>query len=45
MVDFKNSEFSTIRLQYSHDQSNPVSDNQFIVQYIMAMGAHGAHTF
>jgi hypothetical protein len=45
MVDFWNSEFSTLRLQYARDESNPVGDNQFTLQYIMSMGAHGAHTF
>lgn len=45
MVDFWNSEFSILRLQYVRDRSNPVNDNQFILQYIMSMGAHGAHNY
>lgn len=46
MMDYSPSEFSRIRLQYARDQSRPdVSDNQFAVQYIMSLGAHGAHKF
>lgn len=45
MVDFWNSEFSTLRLQYARDESSVVGDNQITLQYIMSMGAHGAHTF
>jgi hypothetical protein len=32
-------------LQYNRDDSYPDSDNQFFVQYLMSLGAHGAHTF
>ncbi|HEY3646133.1 MAG TPA: hypothetical protein VGM16_12415 [Gammaproteobacteria bacterium] len=45
MVDFSNSEFSRIRLQYNRDQSGPVAYNEVFLQYIVAMGAHPAHTF
>ncbi len=45
MVDFWNSEFSIIRFQYTRDKSTPTTDNQFMVQYIMSMGAHGGHSF
>jgi hypothetical protein len=45
MVDFSNSEFSRFRLQYNHDQSQPTTDNQWYLQYIMSIGAHGAHQF
>lgn len=45
MVDFSNSEFSRIRLQVNHDQSGPTPFNEVFVQYIVAMGAHPAHTF
>lgn len=46
MVDWSNSEFSRVRLQYNHE--NPGSgkdDNQFMLQYIMSLGAHGAHKY
>lgn len=45
MVDWNNSEFSRIRLQYNHDQSGPGADDQVFVQYLMSLGTHGAHAF
>lgn len=47
MVDWSPSEFSRIRLQYARDNSRGPgeTDNQFFVQYIMSLGAHGAHKF
>lgn len=45
MVDFSNSEFSRFRLQYNRDQSQPMTDNEWYLQYIMSIGAHGAHQF
>ncbi len=45
MFDYSNSEFSRIRLQYNRDESGLNNDNQFTLQYIMSIGAHGAHEF
>ena len=45
MLDFSRTEFSRFRLQYNQDKSSPVTDNEIYVQYIMAMGAHGAHSY
>ncbi len=45
MVDYSNSEFSRLRLQFNRDQSGPVADNQWFLQYQMSLGAHGAHQF
>lgn len=46
MVDYSWSEFSRARLQYAQDKSMAgVTDNQLTLQYIMSLGAHGAHTF
>jgi hypothetical protein len=45
MLDWSRSEFSRLRLQLSHDRSQPDADSQVFVQYIMSLGAHGAHTF
>lgn len=46
MVDYSPSEFSRFRVQYARDASRPNEiDNQFSLQYIMSLGAHGAHTF
>lgn len=45
VMEWFNSEFSRVRLQYSRDESTPVSDDQFYLQYIVSLGAHGAHAF
>ena len=46
MADYNASEFSRIRLQLAHDNSRQgLPDNQLFVQYIMSMGAHGAHQY
>jgi len=45
MTDFSNSEFSRLRLQFNRDDSRPDSDDQLVLQYIMSLGAHGAHRF
>ena len=46
MADYNPSEFSRIRLQLAHDESRQgLTDNQIFVQYIMSMGAHGAHQY
>ncbi|TMH44216.1 MAG: hypothetical protein E6H54_09510 [Betaproteobacteria bacterium] len=46
MVDWSPSEFSRIRLQYARDYSRMGQpDNQVFLQYIVSLGAHGAHTF
>ncbi|WP_124948720.1 carbohydrate porin [Sulfuriferula thiophila] len=46
MFDYSPSEFSRFRVQYARDESRPTeADNQFALQYIMSLGAHGAHTF
>jgi hypothetical protein len=46
MVDWSASEFSRVRLQFARDYSRMgFTDNQIFVQYILSMGAHGAHKF
>lgn len=45
MVDWSNSEFSRVRLQYNRDDSGETADNRFGLQYIHSIGAHGAHSF
>jgi hypothetical protein len=46
MVDYSPSEFSRLRLQVTKDRaSEDQDDNQWFVQYIYSLGAHGAHTF
>ncbi|MEZ5503854.1 MAG: hypothetical protein R3E50_14780 [Halioglobus sp.] len=45
MFDYSNSEFSRIRLQFERDETGLENDNQLTLQYIMSIGAHGAHQF
>jgi hypothetical protein len=46
MVDWSPSEFSRLRLQLARDYSRRNEpDNQVLLQYIVSLGAHGAHTF
>lgn len=45
MLDYSRSEYSRIRLQYSRDDSYEDSDNIVTLQYVMSLGAHGAHQF
>lgn len=46
MVDYSWSEFSRVRLQVAQDKSMfGITDNQLTLQYVMSLGAHGAHKF
>jgi len=45
MLDFSNSEFSRIRLQYSFESGGLGNDSMVYLQYIISLGAHGAHEF
>jgi hypothetical protein len=45
MLDWSPSEFSRLRLQYTNDRVLPETDHQWYLQYIMSIGAHGAHQF
>lgn len=46
MVQFNHSEFAKIRLQYTNDQGqHDKTDHQVYLQYVMELGAHGAHQF
>lgn len=46
MVDYSPSEFSRVRLQFARDHARPgAADSQVFLQYIMSLGAHGAHQF
>lgn len=46
MLDFSPSEFSRLRLQYTRDKARfDEGDDQVFLQYIMSLGAHGAHRF
>lgn len=46
MVDWTNSEFSRARLQYNREEvAAGQKDDQIVLQYIMSLGAHGAHAY
>lgn len=46
MFDYSPSEFSRLRLQFAQDKSRPGAvDNQILLQYVMSLGAHGAHGY
>jgi hypothetical protein len=46
MVDWSPTEFSRVRLQFAQDKSRAgVTDDQVVLQYILSLGAHGAHKF
>jgi hypothetical protein len=46
-LEFNPSEFSRIRLQYTHDRSSREgrANNEWWLQFIFGIGAHGAHEF
>lgn len=46
MLDYSPSEFSRLRLQLARDNSRQgLVDSQLFLQYIMSLGAHGAHQY
>ena len=46
MLDWSPSEFSRLRAQYAWDDArDAATDEQIFLQYIYALGAHGAHRF
>lgn len=46
MIDWSPSEFSRVRLQFARAKLAPdLTDNQVFVQYILSLGAHGAHKY
>ena len=46
MLDWTPSEFSRFRVQFQQAKLRPdFTDNEIFVQYILTLGAHGAHNF
>ena len=46
MVDFSESEFARVRLQFAQDRTRQgFVDNQWLLQYQASLGAHGAHAY
>lgn len=46
MLEWNPSEFSRLRFQFAQDKARrDITDNQFFLQYIFSLGAHGGHKF
>jgi len=45
MVDWSNSEFSRLRLQLARADDGTDTSNEWGLQYVHSIGAHGAHSF
>jgi len=46
MADYSPSEYSRFRLQLARDEARrDQTDNQLLLQYVLSLGAHGAHAF
>lgn len=45
MLDWSPSEFSRVRMQYARDSVLPETTRQWVLQYLLSIGAHGAHEF
>jgi hypothetical protein len=45
MIEYNTSEFGRFRLQYNLDYSRGTPDSQGFLQYIVSLGAHGAHSY
>lgn len=45
MIDYSTSEFSRVRLQYTRSDIAGETGNAWFLQYVMSLGAHGAHRF
>ena len=46
MVDFSESEFARVRLQFAQNRTRQgFVDNQWLLQYQTSLGAHGAHAY
>jgi hypothetical protein len=46
MIDWNPSEYSRVRLQFNRSElAAGATDNQWVLQYILSLGAHGAHKY
>jgi outer membrane murein-binding lipoprotein Lpp len=45
LLEYDTSEFGRFRLQYNHDQSDLQNNDEFLLQYTVIVGPHGAHRF
>jgi hypothetical protein len=45
VIQWSPSEFSSLRVQYTRDDSGPVADDVAVLRYTVSLGAHGAHPY
>lgn len=45
LIEWDHSEFGSLRLQYTGDDSGPQTNDEAVLRYTMSMGAHGAHKY
>ncbi len=45
LLEFDNSEFSSVRLQYTRDEADQKPNNATMLWYTVSMGTHGAHKY
>ena len=45
LLEYDTSEFGRLRLQYTHDQSGLKPNDEFLFQYTVIYGPHGAHRY
>jgi len=45
LIEFDTSEFGRFRAQYTHDNADPRSNDELLLQYTIVYGPHGAHRY
>ena len=45
LLEYRSSEFGRFRVQYTLDDADLESNDEFVFTYTVAFGAHGAHSF
>ena len=45
LLEYDTSEFGRFRLQFNRDRAAPEANNELFLNYVVSLGAHGAHKF
>tara|TARA_R110000868_G_scaffold11644_6_gene56958 strand:+ start:37381 stop:38700 length:1320 start_codon:yes stop_codon:yes gene_type:complete len=45
LLEFDTSEFGRLRAQFTHDETGPIENDEFRLQYTVIYGPHGAHRY
>ena len=45
LLEYRTSEFGRFRVEYTLDDADTQSNDEFVFSYTVAIGAHGAHSF